>query len=280
MRLGQLARQLKVKPSEIVKFLMEEVKVEVENGPNVKLEQSHIDLVMEKLTPKPVEEVEEKQEKQEEVKEEKAAEAPKKVEKKKVEARKTTSGSDDNEVFPDPKSIVVNPNAELIRAVKPDFQGFKVVDKIDLPETNEKTVIEVDGVMLSPEEIALRKEKEQEEREIAIAAERKRKEEERAEREKKKIVAEEKRLEKLAVEKEKKRKREAEEKKRKEEAEAKKKKEERTIFYKEQMKTNAGKTAPKKKKKRVVETGSEVEEEKVPEVPKTGLAKLWHWFNT
>jgi len=185
--------------------------------------------------------------------------------------------SDDNEVFPDPKTIAVDPNAELIKARKPTFQEFKVVDKIDLPETNEKTVIEVDGVMLSPEEVEQRQAKEKEERDAAIEAERLRKAEIKAEKEKQKALAEEKRLEKVAIDKEKKRRREEEAEKKRKEAEAKKLKEERTAFYKTKQATVQ--KPVKKKKKKVVEE-EVVEEEAVKEEPKTGLAKLWQWFNT
>jgi len=275
MRLGQLARELKIKPSEIVSFLKEEAKVEIENGPNTKLEDEHVTLVTDKFTPVEVEEVaEEKEEKPVEKKVEKPV-APKPV-------SKEENVSDDNEVFPDPKTIAVDPNAELIKARKPTFQEFKVVDKIDLPETNERTVIEVDGVMLSPEEVELRKQKEKEEREAAIEAEKERKAIIKAEKEKARLEAEEKRLEKLAIEKEKKRKREEEAEKKRKEAEAKKVKEERTAFYKAQQASiaKAQKAQAKKKKKKIVEPETTIEEETIPEEPKTGLAKLWQWFNT
>jgi len=175
------------------------------------------------------------------------------------------------------KTIAVDPNAELIKARKPTFQEFKVVDKIDLPETNEKTVIEVDGVMLSPEEVEQRQAKEKEERDAAIEAERLRKAEIKAEKEKQKALAEEKRVEKVAIDKEKKRRREEEAEKKRKEAEAKKLKEERTAFYKTKQATVQ--KPVKKKKKKVVEE-EVVEEEAVKEEPKTGLAKLWQWFNT
>ena len=86
---------------------------------------------------------------------------------------------------------------------------------------------------------------------------------------------------KLAIEKERKRKQEEEEAERKKEAEAKKLKEERKAFYKAQQEAKAQKVV-KKKKKKVVEPEAEAatEEVEAPEEPKTGLAKLWRWFNT
>ena len=170
MRLGQLARELKIKPSEIVKFLKDEAKVEIENGPNTKLDDEHVSLVTDKFVTVVVEEIKVETEEKKENLTEKKNETP--TSKKPVE--KETRISDGDEVFPDPKTIAVDPNAELIKARKPTFQEFKVVDKIDLPETNAKTVIEVDGVMLSPEEVEQREAKEKEEREAAIEAERQR----------------------------------------------------------------------------------------------------------
>jgi len=192
MRLGQLARELKIKPSEIVKFLKEEAKVEIENGPNTRLEDDYVSLVTDKFASVEVEDAKEVAQ----VKEEKSVEKKVEIPTPKKPVAKESRVSDEDEVFPDPKTIAVDPNAELIKARKPNFQEFKVVDKIDLPETNAKTVIEVDGVMLSPEEVEQREAKEKEEREAAIQAERERKAEIKAEKDKERALAEEKRLEK------------------------------------------------------------------------------------
>ena len=275
MRLGQLARELKIKPSEIVKFLKEEAKVEIENGPNARLEDEHVSLVTDKFAPVIIEDVKEVTElnKEKPVEEKVKAPTPKKP------VAKESRVSDEDEVFPDPKTIAVDPNAELIKARKPNFQEFKVVDKIELPETNAKTVIEVDGVMLSPEEVEQREAKEKEERDAAIEAERERKAEIKAEKDKESALAEEKRLEKLTVDKERKRKREEEAEKKRKEKEAKKIKEDRTAFYKTQHASQVQKTV-KKSKKRVVEEDVSSEQKVIQEEPKTGLAKLWRWFNT
>ena len=275
MRLGQLARELKIKPSEIVKFLKVEAKVEIENGPNARLEDEHVSLVTDKFAPVIIEDVKEVTElnKEKPVEEKVKAPTPKKP------VAKESRVSDEDEVFPDPKTIAVDPNAELIKARKPNFQEFKVVDKIELPETNAKTVIEVDGVMLSPEEVEQREAKEKEERDAAIEAERERKAEIKAEKDKESALAEEKRLEKLAIDKERKRKREEEAEKKRKEKEAKKIKEDRTAFYKTQHASQVQKTV-KKSKKRVVEEDVSSEQKVIQEEPKTGLAKLWKWFNT
>jgi hypothetical protein len=275
MRLGQLARELKIKPSEIVKFLKEEAKVEIENGPNTRLEDEHVSLVTDKFDSLVIEEVKEVTE----VKEEKPVEKKVEIPTPKKPVAKESRISDEDEVFPDPKTIAVDPNAELIKARKPNFQEFKVVDKIDLPETNAKTVIEVDGVMLSPEEVEQREAKEKEEREAAIEAERERKAEIKAEKDKERALAEEKRLEKLAIDKERKIKREEEAEKKRKETKAKKIKKERTAFYKTQHASQVQKSV-KKSKKKVVEAEVAAKEKVAPEEPKTGLAKLWQWFNT
>ena len=275
MRLGQLARELKIKPSEIVKFLKEEAKVEIENGPNTRLEEEHVSLVTDKFASVVIEEVKEVAE----VKEEKPVEKKVEIPTPKKPVAKESRISDEDEVFPDPKTIAVDPNAELIKARKPNFQEFKVVDKIDLPETNAKTVIEVDGVMLSPEEVEQREAKEKEEREAAIEAERERKAEIKAEKDKERALAEEKRLEKLAIDKERKRKREEEAEKKRKETEAKKIKRERTAFYKTNHAPQVQKSVKKSKNKAVVEEVA-AEQKGTSEEPKTGLAKLWKWFNT
>ena len=274
MRLGQLARELKIKPSEIVKFLKEEAKVEIENGPNTRLEDDYVSLVTDKFA-SVVEDVKETVQ----VKEEKSVEKKVEIPTSKKPLTKESRISDEDEVFPDPKTIAVDPNAELIKARKPNFQEFKVVDKIDLPETNAKTVIEVDGVMLSPEEVEQREAKEKEEREAAIQAERDRKAEIKAEKDKERALAEEKRLEKLAVDKERKRKREEEAEKKIKAAKAEKIKAERTAFYKTHHATKVQKSV-KKSKNKVVAEKVDSEEKVIQEEPKTGLAKLWKWFNT
>ena len=275
MRLGQLARELKIKPSEIVKFLKVEAKVEIENGPNARLEDEHVSLVTDKFAPVIIEDVKEVTELNKEKPVEEKVKAPTPIKPVAKESRV----SDEDEVFPDPKTIAVDPNAELIKARKPNFQEFKVVDKIELPETNAKTVIEVDGVMLSPEEVEQREAKEKEERDAAIEAERERKAEIKAEKDKESALAEEKRLEKLAVDKERKRKREEEPEKKRKEKEAKKIKEDRTAFYKTQHASQVQKTVKKSKK---IDVEEKVASEQIvtPEEPKTGLAKLWQWFNT
>jgi hypothetical protein len=276
MRLGQLARELKIKPSEIVKFLKVEAKVEIENGPNARLEDEHVSLVTDKFANLVIEELKEITEviKEKSVEEKVQKPTPKKP------VAKESRVSDDDEVFPDPKTIAVDPNAELIRARKPNFQEFKIIDKIDLPETNAKTVIEVDGVMLSPEEVEQRELKEKEERDSAIEAERERKAEIKAEKDKERVLAEENRLEKLAIDQERKRIREEEAEKKRKETEAKKIKQERTAFYKTQQASQGNKSV-KKAKKRVIEEEEVDSEEKASiEEPKTGLAKLWQWFNT
>ena len=275
MRLGQLARELKIKPSEIVKFLKVEAKVEIENGPNARLEDEHVSLVTDKFAPLVIEDVKEVTE----VNKEKPVEEKVKTPTPKKPVAKESRVYDEDEVFPDPKTIAVDPNAELIKARKPNFQEFKVVDKIELPETNAKTVIEVDGVMLSPEEVEQREAKEKEERDAAIEAERERKAEIKAEKDKESALAEEKRLEKLSIDKERKRKREEEAEKKRKETEAKKIKEDRTAFYKTQHASQVQKSV-KKSKKRVVEEEVASEQNVIQEEPKTGLAKLWKWFNT
>ena len=49
MRLAQLARKVKVKPAEIRNFIKDEFNVELDNDPNVKIEEDHVTAVMDKF---------------------------------------------------------------------------------------------------------------------------------------------------------------------------------------------------------------------------------------
>lgn len=155
MRLGQLSRQLKIETKDIVKFLGKE-KIEVEDNPNTKLDESQINLVEahfqveeEKIEDKPepafqsiLDAEHQPQNKEnnniETEKEEKVSELPKKIDLSKFETKKSQTSKEKN-FFPaeDPKEEEIV-KAELLPTEKIQLGGIKVVGKIDLPEKPKK----------------------------------------------------------------------------------------------------------------------------------------------
>ncbi len=125
MRLGQLARKLAVKQSELVDFLAQK-NIQIENGGNTKIEESHLSLLLEKFAPAGLEfspsdisepDVIEQLEKQSE---------PQPVESKpSVSLEVAEENSEEQKV-------------ELIKAQKIELSGLKVLGKIDLPEPKKK----------------------------------------------------------------------------------------------------------------------------------------------
>ena len=127
MRLGQLARKLALRPSEIVEFLAEN-NVQIAEGTNVRMEKDQITLVMKKFVPGWVEAPEtEDVEAQEEIRRvEPVAEVhvPN-------EETETIAESDTEQPLPPDGD-------EVIRAPKIELSGLKVVGKIYLPEPKKK----------------------------------------------------------------------------------------------------------------------------------------------
>lgn len=152
MRLGQLARKVNKNQDEVRRFIEKEFNTELNHDPNVKIEQEHLDAVLdafvvEEVTeekPAEVSEVVEEKTNDEETKEmaEVSAEsAEEEVEEAPTEELEEELPADEIEeesveaVELDPfVERPVDPDAELIKAPKVELEGFKVVGKIDLPE--------------------------------------------------------------------------------------------------------------------------------------------------
>lgn len=272
MRLGQLARQLEIKPDKIVSFLEKEKNITIKSHPNSKVEDDLIEMITTHFKPVIEEEV---------VVEESKKEAPKteKAEEKIIEEAPTP--------------------VEHIETQKPaEPQELKIIGKIDLPNKKEIQV-EVDGVVYDQETLDAKKKEEQKaERERkAIEKEAKRKEEEekkRIAREKREVEAERQAMLKtekhnlLTKEEEKKKEIILKAQKEREERLEAKRKERQKEFYAQQV---SAKTSAKKKKKSVakntpIEANSKTElaseVNKQPETTtETSLYKRFiKWLNT
>lgn len=118
MRLGQLARKLSIRQSEIVDFLQQQ-NIRIEDGSNTRLEDSHVVLIMKQYAPAREEEV------IAELAYEKQTEEP--IEVVKSDEQPMPALAELNEEKP-----------EVIRALKIELSGLKVVGKIELPELKKK----------------------------------------------------------------------------------------------------------------------------------------------
>lgn len=118
MRLGQLARKLSIRQSEIVDFLQHQ-NIQIEDGSNTRLEDSYVVLIMKQYAPAREEEV--------------IAElANEKQTEERIEAVK-------EEDQPMPVLPELNDEKpEVIRVPKIELSGLKVVGKIELPEPRKK----------------------------------------------------------------------------------------------------------------------------------------------
>ena len=172
MRLAQIARKVKVTPVEVKRFLEEKFEIEIGKDPNYKLEEKHIDAVLENFvvetesnqteTNSPAEE--EKEPLAEPVAEETAAvetaieEAEESIETQTTdeEAGDETEAAEDDQPEAETEAaeddqpeaeteeeeseedafveMPVDPDAELIKAPKVKLDGLKILGKIELPE--------------------------------------------------------------------------------------------------------------------------------------------------
>jgi hypothetical protein len=282
MRLGQLARQLEIKPEKIISFLAKEKDITIKEHPNSKVEDELIETITTHFKPV-IDEAEEAVTEKEAAVEEK----PKKVKKEKVVVETVPEEA--------PKTDV----QEQLETIKSTFTGPKVVGKIDLPDKTQINV-EVDGVVYDQETLDNKKKEElEEDRERkALEKEAKRKEEE----ERKKKAAEQRMVEAerqamlkteennlLSKEEEKKKAIALKEQQERERKIDERRKAKQATHYSQQFKQKE--TAPPKKKKikeAVIETKVEVEkpthQEEVVEStqPKeTNIFKRFlKWLNT
>jgi len=272
MRLGQLARQLEVKPDKIVSFLAKEKNITIKSHPNCKVEDDLIEEITARF--KPV-----------------VAEATPPKEEEKAPAPKAEIKEDDLEEAPKPVEHIETPKPAAA-------QELKIIGKIDLPNKKEIKV-EVDGVVYDQETLDEKKKEDQkaEREKKAQEKEAKRKEEEekrKIAREKREVEAERQAMLKtekhnlLSKEEEKKKELILKAQKEREERLEKKRKKRQKQHYKQQV---AAKSPVKKKKKVAPKSASPTTEPtakvetsqaaKVEEVQETSLYKRFiKWLNT
>lgn len=148
MRLGQLSRQLDLKPKEILDYLAQEHQIELEERPNLKLEDEHVKLVEGWIAEQEQKELAAKEATE---KAEQEMQAAKEAEK---EAAKETAEADTQD--PDEIFIVPEGERETIKAPKVELEGLKVKGKIELDEE------EVNKAKEAAEKSAARRQKERE----------------------------------------------------------------------------------------------------------------------
>lgn len=152
MRLGQLARKIAIKPSELVEFLTTK-NIATESGINTKLEAAHVHLIVQALAPKRMAEIMTESTVQQEPE---VMIEPKNVVKPVIEF-----------VEPEPKAIlpaifeVLTPKQdkmeepEIIKVPKVELQGLKVLGKIELPETKKKEPVVDSSESIEPEPVPM-----------------------------------------------------------------------------------------------------------------------------
>jgi hypothetical protein len=129
MRLGQLARKLSLRPSQLVDFLVEN-NIQTEEGSNTRLADEHTQLIVQHFAPESLEEImrpvaeEVPQPQAEPVVEESVLIEPEQKE-------EVVTVSEDK-----PEDQQLEP--EVIRVQKIELSGLKVLGKIDLPEPKKK----------------------------------------------------------------------------------------------------------------------------------------------
>jgi hypothetical protein len=132
MRLGQLARKLALRPTDIVDYLAEN-NIRIADGTNTRMEKEQVNLVMKRFVPGWVE----SPMAEEHTAEEQTAEEEIIISEPAVETSVIDEQVDVLSVSDQQQDAPVE-NNEVIRAAKIELSGLKVVGKIDLPEPKKK----------------------------------------------------------------------------------------------------------------------------------------------
>lgn len=256
MRLGQLARKLALRPSEIIDFLASN-SVTVEDSSNTKLQNEHVTLVMQRFAPAMLAEVEKEliAEEQYDVVEQPSIESVKPAETAEVLVQDNAVPADDVGVIPALSDATEADKNEVIKAPKIALSGLKVVGKIDLPTPKKKeTPAESSGDI--PAENATPPKRRTEDRK-----------EQKRERP---YTSSQPRKNPVSLQRE----REAQEAEQRKREAAERKKEQRTRNY-----LNKVKSAPTKSMKIIDEQFEEISTD-VSTPPKTWLGKFFRWLRS
>jgi hypothetical protein len=135
MRLGQLARKLAIRPSQIVDFLSTH-QIYLEDGSNAKLFDEHVERIVQHFAPDRINEI------AADIKVEEAAEKKEALFEVAELATNTENLKTENL---EPESDLQQEGPEVIKAPKVELAGLKVLGKIELiePKKKEKTVADV-----------------------------------------------------------------------------------------------------------------------------------------
>lgn len=260
MRLGQLARKIAVRPSDLVEFL-DSRNIPTEEGTNTKLSDDEVRLITENLAPEKLDAVLQQNAPQPE---ERIEVAPVSVEEP-APVIETTEVVAEIEHTPEIQSAEPEPTEkpEVIKAPKVALAGLKVLGKIELPQPKKKEIAPVENTEVSPEVPAT----EQPQRDARPRREHKKEHARHKDRRENKP-----RKNPIALKREQEA-REAEEKRREE---AKRKKEERTNYYLERVKPSA----PTKPARLYDEPVLEMKDHQTKKEPKTWLGKFWKWYRS
>jgi len=314
MRLRQLARKLDIKPEAILNYVQKNFGLELTDEPNLKLEEEHVAAITEHYTPDPVvveppiespveapevvasavvetSEVPTEEVAPEAVDSDVVAETEENagelvetdtdVAEDEVVATDETPENDaivsDTAVAENDESVTeseVDFDADVIKAPIVQLPGPKVIGKIDLPDTSEQAMpqVEIDGVMYDKRPGRGRRNTKRKTKpgieEGTFNAPKRRS----------RVVDEATKKERAKFKSEKDLQREEAERRKKEQERIKRKKEKKREHYQKnhQQKPTKKKNAPKKEqaKKAAAQKAALVKE-----APKGGLAKLWHWLN-
>lgn len=180
MRLAQLARKLKVKPMDVQAFLQAQPGQTAGEGPNQKLDEEQIALIIGQYGPlepevpeAPAAETAEEATPTASAPEPEPVAAPEPQEPAIAEETgtetETVAAAEEESTHPEPANeeepvAEEDGSTEVIKAPKTTLEGIKLVGKIDLPEPPPPQQIEVDGVMMDKETYAERKKRIYEER--------------------------------------------------------------------------------------------------------------------
>lgn len=124
MRLGQLARKVGRRPSEVVQFLASKG-IGVAEDSNVRIEDDHALLVIQEFAPAQLADLDMKDEVP-------AAETPA------LPAERVSEPEPESNSTPEEETSEQSVDTELIKAPKVELAGLKVLGKIDLPEPKKK----------------------------------------------------------------------------------------------------------------------------------------------
>ncbi len=128
MRLAQLARKISVKPSEITEFLATH-NIQLDNSSNAKVNDEHVDLVFRHFAPEMLGDA-------------KASDPNRLDQQKETESEHSSKIETSSEIVSEPAAISSSEEwtevPEVIKPIKVELPGLKVVGKIDLPEPKKK----------------------------------------------------------------------------------------------------------------------------------------------